>query len=84
MMMDNWNRLKPREKQIVFLLVIKERKLTAIADDLGISRSRLVMLVNTIYRVLEVDSRVLLALEIGKNWSTLEPEMREILGGTTR
>lgn len=56
-------------------------KLEAIAQELGLSRSRIVQVLVTIYRLLNVSGQMQLALELGKEWKTVEPKLLASLEG---
>lgn len=71
--------LKPQEKQVAFLHVVRRLKLEVIASEMAISRSRVKQLLTSIYRVLGVEGQIELAFEMGRNWKELEEEFRSLV-----
>jgi hypothetical protein len=67
-----WNDLTDREKKICYLRVVNGMKLFAVSQELGISRTRIMQLVEATYRILGVRDLTELAFEMGKHWKEIE------------
>lgn len=66
--MNRWRQLNQREQHIVRLFIVENKKLDAIASEIGISATRITQIMVTVYRLLEVPDQVQLALWVGRNW----------------
>jgi DNA-directed RNA polymerase sigma subunit (sigma70/sigma32) len=65
---NRWRQLNQREQHIVRLFIVENKKLDAIASEIGISATRITQIMVTVYRLLEVPDQVQLALWVGRNW----------------
>jgi len=67
-----WKDLKEREKRICLLYVVSGKKRSAVAQEVGVSLTRLAQMLDTIYRVLDVQDVVGLAFRLGQNWKRIK------------
>lgn len=77
----HWNELTPREKQVLFLLVVHNKTLKEASCEMGISVSRAAMLSQTACRLLRVSvigggesSLRRVAFWMGRNWEEISAE----------
>lgn len=76
-MIERWKILTDRQKQMVLWVVLDQKKYTAIAGDLNISRTRVVQMFFAIYALLDVRDQIELAFEVGKHWNEIGATMNE-------
>ncbi len=69
-----WGQLSAREKQICLMYVVSGKGRKVIASDLGISRSRLTVILTTIFSLMDVDGAMGLAFEMGRHWNKIRPK----------
>jgi hypothetical protein len=70
--MDRWNLLKPREKKILWHIVVLGEKRFTVAANIGLSRAMICNTMGTLYRLLGVRDYVELAFLMGRNYESIE------------
>lgn len=70
--MNRWALLSPREKKIVWHIVVLGEKRYTVARNLGVSRTRVCQSMEIMYRVLDVRDVMALGLFVGMNYHEIE------------
>ena len=74
---ERWNTLEPREKRIVQRLVVEERTGLYTAIEEHMSSGRLDQIWEAIRSKLGCSTKVKVAFEMGKIWSTICKEVKQ-------
>lgn len=76
---SRWDLLNEKEKQVVRLYIVEGKKMQAVAFEMNMRPKTTRNLIQVIYRALEVEDQVALALWVGRHWETVTGNSTEAI-----